>query len=524
MVGMSSSRIHELRRSASSIATELWSPDELYKADPQVDSLQPILKTLEVDSDRFYAFRLSLVLAPFEALERYWAPQGERTDLLVDDGVFDVACTEMRWGGRADVSTTGILAEQCKTTSWFRFSSTLSRRLFVVDRSAVHVQTLVSALRYSFSHLLFPADSEMCEGTCTVLFQFIVHHWSRLSGFLPLLYFLFEMQERAFSAFYKHLGSLVQTRVNSDIAACDALKPKKSGKMFSWFSSKPRETELGVNDRLKIIDTLKSILPPTFEKRYMLALVNHEHLGKMQLFCREYVGSLKGEASTYQALAEGFAIHPLTSSPVKEWYPTSALEAVAKENAAMKKTMTSVQRFAFRKSSLVNELVLPYLKDVSQCEWEIGIIAHSLVAFYEDVVMRAKRVSENAMLVSGEVPLPPGCEASTRPESLENAREVSQRFTLEFSNIKEQFDAEVAHAEAAIKTRTRRLCILCGSVVKAIASCTNAEYYEEYLCPLASPLPDEVTDDYLASHPLKGCLDVMEGQDEFTYTMDREGA
>ncbi|CAG9577030.1 conserved hypothetical protein [Leishmania major strain Friedlin] len=516
--------MHELRRSASSIATELWSPDELYKADPQVDILQPSSRTLEVDSNRFYAFRLSLVLAPFEALERYQAPQGEGTDLLVDDDVFDVTCTEMQWGGRPDVSTMGIIAEQCKTTSWFRFSSTLSRRLFVVDRSAVHVQTLVAALRYSFSHLLFPADAEMCEGTCTVLFEFIVHHWSRLSGFLPLLYFLFELQERAFLAFYKQLGNLVQMRVNSDIAACDALKPKKSGTMFSWFSSKPKEAELGVNDKLEIIDTLKSMLPPAFEKRYMLALVNHEHLRKMQLFCREYVGSLKQEASTYQALAEGFATYPLTSSPVKGWHPTSALEALAKENSVVKKTMTSVQRFALRKSSLASELVLPYLRAISKCEWEIGIIAHSLVAFYEDLVMRAKRVSESTMLLSGEVPLPPGCEASTRPESLENAREVNQRLTLEFVNIKERFEVEVAHAEAAIKTRMRRLCILCGSVVKAIASCTNAEYYEEYLCSLASPLPDDVTDDCRASHPLKECLGVVEGQEESIYAMDREGA
>lgn len=521
---MSSSTRHELRRSASSIATELWSPDELYKADPQVDILQPILKTLEVDSARFYAFRLSLVLAPFEALERYRAPEGEGTDLLADDGDLDVTCTEMRWDGRPDVSTTGIIAEQCKATSWFRFSSTLSRRVFVVDRSAAHVQTLVAALRYSFSHLLFPADSEMCEGTCTVLFQFIVHHWSRLSGFLPLLYFLFEIQERAFSALYKQLGSLVQARVNSDIAACDTLKPKKSGKLFSWFSSKPKEAELGVSDKLEIIDSLKSMLPPTFEKRYMLALVNHEHFGKMQLFCREYVGSLKGEASTYQAFAEGFAAHPLTSSPIKGWYPTSALEALGKENAAVKKTMASVQRFALRKSSLANEFVLPYLKAISECEWEIGIIAHSLVAFYEDLMMRAKRLNENTMLLSGEVPLPPGCETSTRPESLEKAREVNQRFALEFSNMKQQFDAEVAHAEAAIKTRTRRLCILCGSVVKAIASCADVEYDEEYLSPLAPPLPDDVTDDCFASQSLNGCLGVVEGQEESSYTMDREGA
>ncbi|GET89922.1 hypothetical protein, conserved [Leishmania tarentolae] len=513
----------ELRRSASSIATELWSPDELYKADPQGDILQPILKTIDVESGWFYGFRLSLLLAPFEALERYQVPQSENNYSLVNDGVFEVTCTEMRWDGRPDASTMGIIAEQCKSTQWLRFSSTLSGRLFVVDRSVAHVQTLVSALRYSFSHLFFPVDLEMCERTCSVLFEFIVHHWSRLSGFLPLLYFVFEMQERAFLSFYKHLANVIQIRMNNDVAACDALKPKKSGKMFSWFSSKPKEAELGVNDKLEIIDNLKGMLPPNFEKRYMLALVNHEHFGKMQLFCREYMGSLMTETSTYQTLAEGFATYPLHSSPVKGWYQTSALEALTKENTAASKVATSVQRFALRKGSLVRELVVPYLKAVSQCEWEIGVIAQSLVAFYEALMMRAKRVKENTMLLTGEVPMPPGCEASMQTESLKYVRVVNERFRLELASANEQFDAEVAYAEAAIKTRMRRLCILLGGVVKAVVCCTSAEYYEEYLLSPTLPKSDDVTKDCFRSHPPKECLGVKEGQEESIYTIDREG-
>ncbi|XQJ28238.1 hypothetical protein NXY56_004260 [Leishmania guyanensis] len=518
-----SSTTRELRRSASSIATELWSPDELYKADPQVDVLQPILSPLEVDARQFCAFRMSLLLAPFEVLEDYWAPQGEDTDLLVDYGVFDVTCREMRRDGRPDVSTTGIIAEQCKTTSWFRFTSTLSRRSFVVDRSAVHVQTLVEALRYSFSHLLFPTDSETSEGACNVLFQFIVHHWSRLSAYFPLLYFLFEVQERPFSAFYKQLATLVQTRKANDAAACDALRPKKSATMFSWFSSKPKEAELGMMDKLEIISTLKSMLPQTFEKRYMVVLANREQFRRMQRFSGEYVASLTREVSAYQALAEGFVVHPLASSAVEGWYSSSALEAMAEENAAVKQALTAVQQFVLRKSSLANEFLLSNVKAMLQCEYEISVIANSLVVFYEELVMRAKMVSENTMLLSGEVPLPVGCEASTRAESLSNAREVNQRYTLEFSKRHQQFDGEVVHAEAVIKTHMRRLCIFCGHVVKTIASYTNAEYCEEYLRPLAPSRTDGVTG-YYSSHALKACLGVKEGEEESTFAIDREGA
>ncbi|KAG5498155.1 hypothetical protein JIQ42_02959 [Leishmania sp. Namibia] len=521
---MSLSTAHELRRSASSIATELWSPDELYNADPEVDVLQPVLKPLVVDAGRFYAFRLSLLLAPFEVLEDYRAPHGENTEGRVDDGVLDVRCTEMQWDGRPDLSTMGIIAEQCKATSWFRFSSTLSRRSFVVDRSAAHVETLVAALRYSFPHLLFPADSELSEPVCTVLFHFIVHHWSRLSAYLPLLYFLFEMHDRAFSAFYKQLGILVQSRKSSDLAACDALKPKKSGKMFSWFSSKPKEAELGVNEKLEMINSFKSMLPPTFEKRYMVALAYHEQFRKMQSFCRMYVGSLTEEVSTYQMLAEGFAVLPLTSSSVAGWYPPSALDVLEDNDADAKQTAKFVQRFALRKSSLTNELLFPTLKAISQCESEIGVIANSLVGFYEDLVMRAKMVSENTMLLTGKIPLPTGCEASVRPESLAKAREVNCRFTVEFSCRHQQFDAEVGHAEAAIRTRMKRLCLLCGTVVKTIASCANGEYYEEYLRPLASPQTDNATVDCSALHPLKRCLGVKEGQEESAYIMDRDDA
>ncbi|KAG5474240.1 hypothetical protein LSCM1_03018 [Leishmania martiniquensis] len=512
---------HELRRSASSIATELWSPDELYNTDPGVDVLQPALKPLEVDADRFYAFRLSLLLAPFEVLEDYRAPQGEGTGRRGDDGVLDVRCIEMHWDGQPDCSTMGIIAEQCKTTSWFRFSSTLCSRSFVVDRSAGHIQTLVAALRYSFPHLLFPADLEMRQPACNVLFEFIVHHWSRLSAYLPLLYFLFEIHERAFLAFYKQLGILVQTRKSNDIAACDVLKPKKSGKMFSWFSSKPKEAELGVNEKLQMINNLKAMLPPMFEKRYMLALANSEQFNRMQNFCRRYVGSLQEEASTYQTLAEAFATHPLTSSPVAGWYPTSALELLEKDSADSKQIATCVHRFALRKSSLTGELLLPELKAISQCELEIGVVSSSLVTFFEDLMMRTNMVNENTMQLSGKMPLPAGCEASVRPESLANAREINGRFTVELSSRNEEFDAEVAHAEAVIRTRMKRLCILWGNAVKAIASCASAEYYEEYLCSLAPRRTDDATGDWSASHPLKRCLGVEDGVEESVCTVYR---
>ncbi|KAK7197455.1 hypothetical protein NESM_000694100 [Novymonas esmeraldas] len=515
----------ELRRSASSIATELWSPEELFSVDTQVDVLQPILKPVGVDARRFYAFRLSVLLAPFEVLQDFWAPAGESSGLLSDDGVVSVRCAEMRWDGRPDATTTGTIAEQCKPTSWLRLTSTLAHRTFVVDRSAAHVQTLVAALRYTFPHLLFPSDGEATEPTCRVLVQFIVHHWSALSAYLPLLYFLFEVQERAFSGFYKQLGTTLLARKGSDAAACDALKPKKGGKMFSWFSSKPKEAELGVNDKLEIINTHKATLPPAFEKRYMIALAQLEQVKKMQLFCREYVSSLHGEASAYQALAEGLAAHPLASSAVTGWYSPEAAEAPAKENAAVKQVATSVQRFALRKSSLVNELLLPLLKAVSQCECELGVIATSHVAFYEELAMRAKAVGENTPLLSGKVPLPTGCDASTRPEMMASAREVNRRYTLEFSDWRQQFDTEVAYAEAAIKARVKRLCVLCGDVVATMVSCTKAEYYEEYLRPLIAVQGEgDSASSCAAAHPLQACLAVKDRCDESPYAVDRNSA
>ncbi|KAG5500331.1 hypothetical protein JKF63_03423 [Porcisia hertigi] len=520
---MSVCTAHQLRRSASSVATELWSPHELYSADPQVDVLQPTLTPLEVDTRQFYAFRLSLSLVPFEVLENYWAPQA-RVYGCPDDGVLDVTCTELPCDGGSHVSTTGTIAEQRKPSTWFRFSSTISQRSFVVDRTAAHVQTLVSALRYSFPHLLFPADLQMSKSTCVVLFNFIVHHWPKLSAYLPLLYFLFELQERAFSTFYKQLATQVQTRKSNDAAACDALKPKKSRNLLSWLSSKPKEVELSVKDRLEIIDAHKSMLPVALEKRYMLALAKQEQMKKMQYFCHEYIDFLKEEMSTYEPLGEGPATFHGTFSSAAHCYPASALKGSADDSAIVKQIEALLQSFALRNRVITKQFLLPHLAEISACASEMCVIASSHVAFYDELMMRAKAVNENTTLLSRMTLIPMSCEASTRPESLANAREVNRRHTIELANCVEQLYAETAHAEAAFKALMKRLCIAFGGVVKSIAFSTDEQNTEVYLHPVALTSADNVTEDSFASHPPQEFNGVKEGRDEAAFYTDRGGS
>ncbi|KPA85576.1 hypothetical protein ABB37_01838 [Leptomonas pyrrhocoris] len=519
---MSSSADNEVKRTAEGIATALWSPEELYNLDTQVDVLQPALKSLAVDSGRFYAYRLSLLLAPFEVLEELWAPNTMEKTRLKDDGTVNIRCEETRVEGRTDGSNRGTIAEQCKGGSLFRVFTTVAHRVFVVDRSATHVQTLVAALRYSFPQLLVPIESEPSEPMCTLLFEFVTQHWSALSAYLPLLYFLFEVQERAFGSFYKQLASLVQTRKGNDTAASDALRPKKGGKIFSWFSSKPKEAELGVNDKLELVNVHKATLPLRFEKRFMVALAKQEQMHKMQLFCRDFVASLQDEASTYQSVAECFTTSPMASEAVSGWYNQDLLEKATKDNTELRLMNTSVQRFAFRKSSLTNELLLPLLQEIAQVEGEIGILASSHVAYYEEVLMRTKTVTENTELMSGKVPLPQSCEASTRPESMANAREVNRRQTQELAQCRASFDGEVTAVESAMKARVKKLCVLVAGMLKALAACTEAGHFDDYLRGLVPPPSGELPLQG-GRHPLKACLGIEDGEKESAFAVDRAG-
>lgn len=519
---MSSSAVNEVRRSAAGVGTDLWSPEEMYVLDNQVDVLQPALKPLPVENRRLYAYRLSLSLAPFEVLEDYWAPGSVEKTILTDDGSVSIRCDELKAEGKSDGATTGLIAEQCKGGVFFRVTTTVSHRSFVVDRSPAHVQTLVAALRYSFPQLLVPAESDTTGSMCKLLFQFISRHWSALSAYLPLLYFLFEVQERAFGNFYKQLAPFIQVRKASDVAASDALRPKKGGKIFSWFSSKPKEAEPGVNDKLELASLHKTALPTNFEKRYMLAMAKQEQMGKMGLFCRELVASLRAEEGTYQSLAECFMVSPMATEAVAGWYNPDLLEKTSKNNAELRLMNTSVQRFAFRKSSLSNELLPPLLREMSLTEAEIGILASSHVAHYEDVLMRTKAVAENAALLSGRTPLPQGCDAATRPESMANAREVHRRQTQELAQCRASFDSEVAATASAIAARVRELCLLVGGVLKAMADSTEPTRFEDYLRGLVPPSMEELPSQG-STHPLKACLGIEDGERESTAAADRAG-
>ncbi|KPI88294.1 hypothetical protein ABL78_2593 [Leptomonas seymouri] len=519
---MSSPMVANVMRTASEIATGLWSPEELYNLDSQVDVLQPSLKPLSVDNRRLYAYRLSLLLAPFEVLEEHWAPDTVERTLLKDDGSVGIRCEEMRSDSRLDGNTTGTIAEQCKGESFFRIFTTVAHRSFVVDRSAAHVQTLVAALRYSFPQLLVPVDSEARKPLCTVLFQFVTDHWPALSAYLPLMYFLFEVQERAFGAFYKQLTPLIQARKGNEAAASDALRPKKGGGIFSWFSSKLKESELGVNEKLELISVHRAQLPAQFEKRYMLALAKQEQMSKMELFCREFVASLWDESSTYQSLAECFTASPMSSDAVAGWYNSDLLERAAKDNTVVKLMNTSVQRFALRKSSLTNDLLLPLLREIAQAESEARILASSNVLYYEAVLMRTKTVTENSSLLSGAVPLPQNCEALTRPECIVNVREVNRRLTQELAQCRTKFDGEVAEAESAIKVRVKKLCGLVAGVLKSMAACTEAGLFEDYLCGLV-PSSSEELPSVGGAHPLKVCLGIEDSEKESMFAIDRAG-
>ncbi|CUG58031.1 Hypothetical protein, putative [Bodo saltans] len=125
------------------------------------------------------------------------------------------------------------------TESWFRIVSDcgLGRRRFVVERSTGHVLALLQALRFSFPHLAVPFIGEVTSTTVAVVLDFAARHCESMNTYLPLLYFLFEQN---FKAYHHAMNSLTeQVKQYSQLnERCfqQAKKPQKTG-WFGWSSS-----------------------------------------------------------------------------------------------------------------------------------------------------------------------------------------------------------------------------------------------------------------------------------------------
>lgn len=473
-----------IQKNATRVLDNLWSPQELYALDTTVDPLAPILSSAAIENRQLFAFRTSTLSAPFEVLQALWKPTtssgGEAAMTKVPSSIAAVSLSMS--STQSDPQVYGWIAEQCKSTGWFRINTTTSLRTFVVDRSPSQLTSLVAALRFSFPHLAIPVDSTPSFSQCNLLCRFIRSHWTIFASYLPLLFFLFEQKERAATSFFTALDALLKQRKSKDSSAYDVLKPQKSGKMFSsWFSSKPKEVQTTMGERLEKIASWREEAPPLLEKQYILSLARLEQMTKVFSFSEALVSSMKDELSSFQECAVALGHFATASEPVTAWYTEVSFQEAKERDAEVVKACGGMQGFALRKGSFTRELLCPLLASMQESSREAVVAAKSLVLYFEDYIERKQVVFDNSPFVIGKVALPAGCEAATRPESLSRVAEVHALNCKAIHRWEESMPGEVADVEKLIKELIRVLCSCWLGITDALHSNVKQSLYNNVL-------------------------------------------
>lgn len=255
---------------------EGWSPSELHGLDPHLTMLRTGHEPITVPGKCRLLLRSSMCATPFDVIHAFWDPHApppvaDRAKAL------DAPCTQvivhtMGVGERphahgAPLAARGSLyngktshldpfqqvfvglsdnslvvlnsgstskAPSSTDEAWFRIVSDCGtgRRRFVVERSTSHVLVLLQALRFSFPYLAVPFISEVTSSTITVVLEFASRHCDALQTYVPLMYFMFEQNFKAFHAATAGLGDLIrQYQQMEERVFQQAKRPQKSG----WF-------------------------------------------------------------------------------------------------------------------------------------------------------------------------------------------------------------------------------------------------------------------------------------------------
>ncbi|RNF19572.1 uncharacterized protein Tco025E_04080 [Trypanosoma conorhini] len=439
-----------------------WTPEELHQFSPHTDVLAPVQGALEIDGSVVVRPRLSMMQATFETLRCFWDPHppapSSGAAVLRDCFTCCVQCSR-----KSRKSLQGRLDEvACVQGLWLRFVSSFPHRKYTVERTPRQLEILLGALRVSFPYLLIPACCGVSVHAARGLLDFVKSHAEAVAAYLPLLYFLYEMDERSVVNFFDTLEELVRRRRESN--ECNLLtsrRPRESS-WFRWGAPKPVPQEDPFSVEVLFMETHAARLPDAFKAKFLFARSRKEALGLAGRAAVHLRDALLEDVEAFETAVEFFATSSgrLLKQGCAGWAPDSLQEqhettsAHAAEDERIKRAIAECMSVA---SVLQGQVFGPIVNSLVDALRASEFHLETQFCYLQSLLQCAKAVVQNEPLITGAKAAPKSRQTAQSSMLLSQASERYGRMRQTFRAFKLHVEEELALSENAI----RRSLVLC---------------------------------------------------------------
>lgn len=484
-----------INRDADFISREAWSPSELQALYPETDVLSHHLSPLSVAATKAYNLRFSLLTAPFETLQAKWLPAGIADADAPGSGTgalpgASVNVALVTWDSR-DVNTSeGVVADLCKKTFWFRFTTSGQKRNFVVQRSPAHLATFISAVQYSFPHLFVPTEADVTIALATLVCEFFLRNADAMSSHLPALYFFLECQEKAAVAFFSTLDGVLKTRKAMEGALLESLRPKVSKRWFSWGKRSSKSKDAGAEDRdaladaITFLDQHSSTVPACVKPAYLLAVARRVQFAALADQARNLAESAAAETAAFETLAASVSVSPQTNAPVPGWLTGQPTELVAeaKQSAAdMKRTAAFLQQLVFSAGSMKSQIGTPMFSALCLVADEAALLIVSLEQYLDSYLSAKRLVASNEPYVTGKKSPKTGSAAAGNPDMLRQVVDLHKSYVKLLTLWEKSIAIETEYANAWLRSLQRRMCSFVFAAVSTELDSFDERHHSQLL-------------------------------------------
>ncbi|KEG13328.1 hypothetical protein DQ04_01071090 [Trypanosoma grayi] len=469
-----------------------WSPAELHQLAADTDVLAPSQPAVTVAESIAARLRPSMLLAPFEALRCFWDPAPQTTPSSAEVMLSgSTCCMQVSWNGHTSRrSVTGDIVSE--HGAWLRFVSTFPHKKYAFQRSPRQLSILINALRASFPHLLVPASRDASIHLARSMLDFVETHAEAVCAYLPLLYFLYESDEKSVVNFFNLVEELARRRQLSECGFLDSLKPRESS-WFSWVTAKPRKQEVGLTEDVSFIDANADRLPHGFKERFLFAQSRREALGRARNATVALRDALLEDVDAFEATVEfcGRSRGRLLQYGCESWgNDTSEQEEHEQQQQQRQLTNEIAEKHGLKEaiaefmavaSVLQGQIFGPILNTLVDSVKTAEVTAETQHEYLRSVVDCAKIVVHNEPLITGARNLHKTSQAANNRALLRQASECYGKMRQTLRAFKLHLDPELSISDKAMQKFLVVCCTQCYHAFTTFYDAFDARHHVKLL-------------------------------------------
>ncbi|CAD2219067.1 hypothetical protein AGDE_15997 [Angomonas deanei] len=307
-------------------------------------------------------------------------------------------------------------------------------------------------MRTTFPHLI-TLDASLCSYGGSFFCAMLKKHIAELFSYLPLMYFLFEKDDKSTGNFFSALEDTLKTVKNSENNVITAFKPKESRGWFS-FGSKQKVQTYSIAEDVEFIEANNNLLPSNFKPLFFRFVAQKSNFSETNKIIEDLSGQIASESPILKNCLQSLQ---------------SVVVAAESSEAPL--------RDLRREVDFQDNEVKCILGSVVRSSNSLYAIISSIEKFLIDFLHLLRTVSENMPYINGGKKVPKDFPAYEHKSLFIKGGELFKAYALSVKTWEERLEKELGYAEVELNAKKKELCICIFNLLTARANSVNANSF-----------------------------------------------